>query len=38
MNVDHTDVVVKDDVYESQEDCDVLLDVDVLGLLEALPR
>ena len=32
------DVVVNGDVYEEQEDCDVLLEVDVLELLVALPR
>ena len=30
--------MVKGDVYEDQEDCDVLLEVDVLELLVALPR
>ena len=29
---------MKGDVYEDQEDCDVLLEVDVLELLVALPR
>ena len=38
MDVDQTDVVAKGDVYEDQKDCDVLLKVDVLGLLVALPR
>ena len=38
MNVDQADVVVKDDVYEDQDNCDVLVEVDVLKLLEALPR
>ena len=30
--------MVKGDVYEDQEDCDVLLEVDVLELLVALPK
>ena len=30
--------MVKGDVYEDQEDCDVLLEVDALELLVALPR
>ena len=32
MNVDQTDVVVKGDAYEDQEDCDVFLKMDVLEL------
>ena len=32
------DVVVKGDVYEDQEDCDVLFEVDVREMLVALPR